>query len=84
MSRPLRVYGVNCVVPGRPQARCIVAAQNMKVAARLFGVSLNYLREFGSETGNARERLIALMGPGRVYQQVDGDYEPLASQEPGR
>lgn len=47
-------------------------------------MSLNYLREFGSETGNARERLIALMEPGRVYQQVDGDYEPLASQEPGR
>ncbi len=63
--RRTKVFGLNVFFGGKLQ-RCVVAAKSQKEAARLFDVSLHYLRGYGSETGNAGELEAALNEPGKV------------------
>lgn len=61
----LKVYG--CNEDGR--YRAIVAATSQKAAAELIGISVNHLREYGSQTGNAKEIEIAMRRPGMVWRR---------------
>jgi hypothetical protein len=60
-------YGFSPVPEVREQVRRIVAAPSRAAAARAFGVSSAYLRDWGSETMNAAELAAALAEPGAVF-----------------
>jgi hypothetical protein len=57
--------------PGGKQTKTIVAATSQKKAAELAGVSLNYLREHWSVTGNAAQIRVATSKPGTVFYGED-------------
>lgn len=89
MNRKLRVFGGMSTHPrlGR-QTRCVIAAPNQREAAEGAGISLHYLRGYWAETGNARERAIALDNPGvpcysdSVGSIGSGNYEAIPLEHP--
>ena len=50
----------------------IVAAKSFKEAAKLLGVSVHYLRKYGSITGNPNQIAAAMTSPGTVMQKICG------------
>ena len=80
-GKMMRVY--NGTFDGRNDY--IVAAKNQKEAAKLLGVSLYHLREYGHATASERKRKIALSAPGTVFRcpasdmyRDDAVYAPIA------
>ena len=69
MARKLKVFGVNTFLLHSVQNRTIAAATSMKGFAELIGSSLNYVRDYACETGNAEEIKIALSNVGTVFVQ---------------
>lgn len=68
----LKVIGVTLGAPPYwpcRQVRAIVAAESRAAAARAFGVSSRYLRDWGTETFNEEERTVALAHPGVALQR---------------
>lgn len=65
MAKRLKVYGGNFHLRGK-QVRGIIAG-TQKQAAESTGGSVNHIREYWSETGNARELEIALAEPGVLF-----------------
>ena len=60
MPRKLKVYSAN--IDGRQYG--LVATTSLREAARLFGISLDRMTRYGSETGNAHNCALALSKPG--------------------
>lgn len=78
MARPLKVYGCTVVVSRDVQkamglrdhicqVRVYVAARTKAEAARLMGIPVSELNNFGGETGNAVECERALANPGQPH-----------------
>ena len=59
------MYGVN--LDGA--YRGIVAATSMTAAAKILGLPAHTARQYGGETGNAKEIEIAMREPGIAYKQ---------------
>ena len=54
---------------GSQQTREIVAAPSLAQVMRLTGLSRSYLTNYGCETGNEEELLVALGKPGTIFWQ---------------
>ena len=76
----MKVYGLD---RGGVQ-RCIVAAKSKSAAARLLGVSLYQLDNFGGETGNDLEMQTALSKPGAVFVTPLLRSNPVFVEEAGK
>lgn len=75
----LKVFGGLTFAKGRGQVRTIVAETSQKKAAEKLDVSVNYLRDYFSVTGNPVECETALAKPGVVFMSssIDTrDFEP--------
>lgn len=72
-SRPLKVFGITLHLPRHPlashqgQVRAVVATTSQTAAARAFKQPVSYVRDYGSETGNAIEIAAAISKPGHVF-----------------
>lgn len=79
MKRELQVWGVSIHLRsvGR-QCRTVVAATSRNEAALLLGCSSNYLKDFGSVTGNPTEVAVAMAKPRTLFytlsQNIGKDY----------
>jgi hypothetical protein len=64
--RKLKVYGAWRFRAGK-QVRAIAAVNSQKEFAALLDTSLNFVRGYASETGNACELKIAFSKPGTMF-----------------
>jgi hypothetical protein len=69
MGRKLKVFGTQTFLMHGVQNRTVAAATSMKGFAALIGSSLNYVRHYGCETGNAEEVKIAMSDIGSIFAQ---------------
>ena len=78
--RDMKVYGLD----RWGSQRCIVAAKSKTTAARLFGVSLHQMENYGGETGNGLEIETALSKPGVVFVAPLLKPNPVFVEEAGK
>jgi hypothetical protein len=73
MARRLQTWYAALVIDG-PQRRVMVAAPSRKEAARLMGTTDRWLRDYGSETGNAEMIALATSKPGTLFATETMNY----------
>jgi len=65
----LKVFGVQTFLLNGVQNRTVAAVTSQKEFARKIESSLNYVRDYSSETGNEEEIKVAFSDIGRVFIQ---------------
>jgi hypothetical protein len=84
MAKRLQTW--RCAICGLQARQClvIVATTSRKEAARLMDVPDSFLRDYGSETGNAAQIAIATSKPGTLFATKDMNYPEEYKEIPPR